>query len=223
MEEHLDIEEGQRLAAAKEFAHRHRFLLATLVVAALVGAAAGWGYSRYQEGQRLEASRHYQQGVKAMAEGRTGDARQALKTLIGDYSGTTYAAMGRVLRARLVNEGGSPQQALDLLAPLVEGRVGAGETRHIAVEEAARIQWGQGDVEAALATLETIAPSAYLPTYFQLRGDLLVAAGRPEEARGAYRRALNRPGGSALAQELEARLDQLPSEAASGASEGGGE
>lgn len=221
MEEQLDIEEGKRMAAAKAFAHRHRFLLATLVAALIIGAAAGWGYQRYRQAQQLEASQQYQEGLKALSEGRRGDARQAFKGLVSEHPGTSYAGMGRVLRARLLHEGGDAQAALEVLAPLVDGG-GPAEARHLAVEETARIQWAAGDIDAALATLEGIAGQAYMPSYFQLRGDLLAAAGRTEAARAAYQRALQQPGSAPLGSGLEARLDQLP--AADGtAGKGGGE
>jgi len=210
LEEELDLEEGRRLAAAKAFAHRHRFLLATLAVAVVVGAVAGWGYQRYQRTQHLEASAHYQDGLKALSEGRVGDARQAFKGVVADYPGTSYAGMARVLRARLLHDDGSSQAALDVLEPLVTGKQGPTEARHFAVEEAARIRWGRGDPEAALATLDAIAKSAYQPSFFQLRGDLLAAAGRPEDARSAYRRALEQPGAESLRSGLKARIDRLP-------------
>ena len=210
MEEELDLEEGRRLAAAKAFAHRHRFLLATLVVAVVVGAAAGWGYQRYRQTQHLEASAHYQDGLKALSEGRMGDARQAFKAVVADYPGTSYAGMARVVRARLLHDDGSSEAALEVLEPLVTGEQGPTEARHIAVEETARIRWSQGKAEAALATLDGIAESAYQPSFFQLRGDLLAAADRPEEARSAYRRALEQPGADPLRSGLKARIDRLP-------------
>ena len=210
MEEHLDIEEGQRLAAAKDFAYRHRFLLATLVVAVVLGAAAGWGYNRYRHSQQVAASGFYQKGLQALSQDRDGDARQAFKALIADHPGTSYAAMGRVLRARLLHHDGSSEQALKVLEPLVAGDTGPVDARHVAVEEAARIHWDQGDVQAALDTLDRIAPSAYQPSYFQLRGDLLAAAKRPEAARDAYRQALAQTGSEPLRPGIEARLDELP-------------
>jgi len=222
LEEDLDLEEGRRLAAAKEFAYRHRYLLAVLAVAVVAGAAAGWGYARYQQAQQVAASKHYKEGLAALTEGRNGDARQAFKTLVTDYSGTTYAPMGRVLRARLLHSDGDLEGALALLEPLVSGGTGHSEARHVAVEEAARMHWERGEVEKALATLEEIAGTAYQPSYFQLRGDLLAAADRPRQARSAYKRALKQPGAEPLRSGLEARLDQLPEGDAAGA-DGGGE
>ncbi|MEF8792918.1 YfgM family protein [Thiohalorhabdus sp.] len=210
MEEDLDLEEGRRLAAVKEFAYRHRYLLAVLAVAVVAGAAAGWGYARHQKAQQVEASSHYQDGVAALTEGLSGDARQAFKTLVTEYGGTTYATMGRVLRARLLHADGDPEGALALLEPVVGGQSGHSEARQVAVEEAARIHWEQGDVEGALASLEEIAGTAYQPSYFQLRGDLLAAADRPRQARSAYKRALKQPGAEALRSGLESRIDQLP-------------
>lgn len=221
MEEDLDLEEGRRLAAAKEFAYRHRYLLAVLAVAVVAGAAAGWGYARYQQAQQVEAAEHYQDGMTALTEGRHGDARQAFKTLVSQYGGTSYAAMGRVLRARLLHADGDHQGALGLLEPLVAGRTGHVDARHLAVEEAARIHWEKDRVEEALATLEEIAGTAYQPSYFQLRGDLLAAADRPRQARSAYKRALKQPGSEPLRSGLEARIDQLPGRDAASGERGG--
>ncbi len=216
MEEHLDLEEGRRLQAAKDFVSRNRFPLIAAVVAVILGAAAGYGWHQYRQGRLIEASEHYQAAVSALQEERSGDARVALRTLTEDYTDTPYGAFGRVLRARILHAGGDSQQALEVLAPVAEGEAGPAYARHVAVEERARIRWDRGDVEGALDALEPLAEEAYLASYFQLQGDLLAANGQPEAARAAYEEARKAPGSSALQPGLKARLDRLPSPAGAG-------
>ncbi|MFP4560009.1 MAG: YfgM family protein [Thiohalorhabdus sp.] len=217
MEENLDLEEGRRMEALKAFAHRHRWGLFALAVAVAVGAGAGYGYYRHQSAQLLAASEAYGSAVEALQAGREGDARQALGDLIAEYEDTPYAAFGRVYRARLEYQDGQSEEALATLAPLAEADGEPDEVRHIAVEERARIQWDQGDPQAALDTLATLDGEAFLPSYFLLKGDLLAAQGDHEAAARVFREARQQPGSGPLEETIQSRLEQLPD--ASGTSE----
>ncbi|MFA9460855.1 YfgM family protein [Thiohalorhabdus sp. Cl-TMA] len=223
MEEHLDLEEGRRIEALKDFAHRYRWLLVALAVAVAVGIGAGYGYYRHQSAQLLAASETYGSAVQALQSGREGDAREALRTLMTEYEGTPYAAFARVFRARLLHQGDQSARALEVLKPLASGSVGPPEAQHIGVEERARIQWEQGNAQTALNTLRALEGEAYLPSYFLLKGDLLSATGKPEAAGEAYREARTRPGAGPLSQVIQARIEQLSGNGApSGDQERGG-
>jgi predicted negative regulator of RcsB-dependent stress response len=213
LEENLDIEEGQRAEALKAFWRRYRMPLIILAVGIVLAAVAAYGYTNWRQSQLLNASQQYSSAVQALEEGRNGDARAGFKALISKYGGTPYAAFGRVFRARLLHEGDQSQEALKVLGPLVGGEAGPSEARHIGVEEAARIRWDRQGAEAALSELEALSGSAYLPSYFLLKGDLLAELERPDEARSAYRQARDRAGGQVLQRTVDARLDRLPAPA----------
>jgi predicted negative regulator of RcsB-dependent stress response len=210
LEDELDIEEGQRAEAAKAFLKRNRVPLIILAVGVLLGAAAGYGYVNWRHSQMLSASQQYSSAVTALEEGRQGDAGAGFRTLIADYGGTPYAAFARVFQARLLHGDGDSEKALEVLAPVAEGADGPKEARHIAVEERARIRWDRQGPADALAELEAIADAAYLPSYFLLKGDLLAALDRPDEARAAFQRVPEAPGGTSLGEAVKARLDRLP-------------
>ncbi|KPV40480.1 hypothetical protein AN478_06760 [Thiohalorhabdus denitrificans] len=219
MEENLDLEEGRRKEALKEFAHRHRWGLIALAVAVAVGVGAGYGYYRHQNAQLLAASETYGSAVEALRAGREGDARQALGDLIAEYGDTPYAAFGRVYRARLEHRDGQSEQALATLAPLAESGGKPAEVRQVAVEERARIQWDRGNPQAALDTLAALEGEAFLPSYFLLKGDLLAAQGDHEAAARAYREARLRPGSGPLGETIQGRLEQLPGAAGAAGTE----
>ena len=210
MEDELDIEEGQRAEAIKSFLKRYRMPLIILAVGVVLGVAAGYGYVNWRHSQMLSASQQYSSAMAALEEGRNADAGAALERLITDYSGTPYAAFGRVFRARLLHAEGQSDQALTVLAPVAEGGGGPMEARHIAVEERARIRWDRQGPADALGELETIADVAYLPSYFLLKGDLLAALERPEEARAAFQQVQKKAGAGPLQEAVKARLDRLP-------------
>lgn len=210
MEEHLDLDEGGRLEAIKDFASRHRATLIAVAVAVILGASAGYAWHQHRQDRLTRASGLYQTAVSALEAGRSAQAREALRTLTEDFSGTPYGAFGRVFRARLLHEKGDSQKALDVLAPAAEGQAGPGLARQVAVEERARILRNLDRPKEALKVLEALAGKAYLASYFQLKGDLLAATGQPRPARAAYSRARQMPGGGSLESGLKARLEQLP-------------
>jgi len=78
-----------------------------------------------------------------------------------------------------------------------KGRIGGAEEFR-SVQQAARILSRQGKHDEALQTLARIDAAkqsgSWGATTYAIQGDLLTAAGRKSEARGAYQKALAKPG-----------------------------
>lgn len=55
----------------------------------------------------------------------------------------------------------------------------------------ARVKFGQGESDGATALLDSVKPGAHMSSYEELRGDILYAQDKHDEARAAYQRAVN--------------------------------
>ena len=93
-------------------------------------------------------------------------------------------------------------------------RSSAEDLRDLARLRLAAVLLDENAPQDALKLLEEKPQDAYAAQYDALRGDLLVALKRPEDARAAYRQALDKadaPGGEggAFRDSVQMRLDAL--------------
>jgi predicted negative regulator of RcsB-dependent stress response len=81
---------------------------------------------------------------------------------------------------------------------------------HAARLRLARLYFGDGEKDAALALLNVNGEGGFKSEYEELRGDIYLAQGEKNRARVAYREALRSlPPGSPYAQILNIKLDDL--------------
>jgi predicted negative regulator of RcsB-dependent stress response len=160
-----------------------------------LGALLGWrGWVTYHENQAKTASIHYA-ALRAAAEIEDAQALEAnAKTLKESFASTPYAPLAALSLAKLRAEDG------DVQASETELRWAIEHSSQAVVEDLARIRLArvlaaQGKHEAALRMVNSEFPAAYTSLVEEIRGDVLVATGRIEEARAAYDRAIAAAGG----------------------------
>ena len=78
----------------------------------------------------------------------------------------------------------------------------------IATLRVARIQAEQGQIDAALATLDQVTDKAFFAQRDELKGDFLVRQGEVEKAKTAYQAAMDN-GGVVTSPALKIKLDSL--------------
>ena len=149
----------------------------------------GWQwYDRSQAEKRVTAAVQYQALLDA-AERDDSDTVAALTTtLADDFGGTPYAHMATLLRAeRLVAD--DPDGAAALLEQ-ARSTIEDPAMRALTTLRLARVRMAQGQAEAALALVREDGLDAWAGLAGEIEGDALSALGRDEEARDAYREAL---------------------------------
>jgi predicted negative regulator of RcsB-dependent stress response len=164
-----------------------------LLIGVLLGLGLLFGnkyWTRYQEEQRTAASVLYAQMAKQVQEARPAQARASGKKLMDDYARTPYAGMAALMLARVSVEANDPATARTHLQWAVDHATDAGAAH------AARLRLGQlllanREYDAALALVQGDAPG-FAAEYAELKGDAHAGLGKSEEARAAYRAALDR-------------------------------
>lgn len=107
-----------------------------------------------------------------------------------DYSGTVYSHFAAMHIAKVHVQSGDLDAALKELEWVLANDPDE-KIKAIASIRVARILHGQVENEAALAQLDKTKSSGHEASYEELRGDVLLAMGKSDEAREAYQRALN--------------------------------
>ncbi|MCW8919606.1 MAG: tetratricopeptide repeat protein [Gammaproteobacteria bacterium] len=166
----------------------------------------GWqGWNDHRQQQAEAASSNYQQMVELMGRDAS-QAKEAGRALIGSYPNTLYAAMASLALAKLaVAEEDLEGATAHLRSAMTQSD--QPELAGLARLRLARVELAQGKAEAALQTLNGGKGGAASD---ELRGDLLLTQGKPDEARAAYRSALDGYGNVADKRELvQMKLDDL--------------
>lgn len=182
--------------------------LAAGLVIGLAGIFGWQGWQRHQNTQSATASQMYEELKKVLADGRTDLAPALVDKLVSDYAKTPYAADAQLRAAAQAVQSGDYPAALTRLQWVREHATDHG-LRSVAQLRIARVQWQQGDLDAALKTLEADG-GAFAALFDELRGDIRLAQGDADAARTAYQKAFDAtPEGQPGRQLLQRKLDDL--------------
>lgn len=184
------------------------FVIAGLVIG--IGGLFGWRqWQDYQLEQAENASAAYEQLILSIGGSRANEAAEQLLVLTDEYSRSPYIDQARLAMAKMHMDRNSPVEAADELELLLAQSDNA-QFRHIARLRLAKVRLHQGEYDAALASLAPVEPSAFMPQYHDVRGDVFFGMGRFDEARAEYEQALFIAAPGAIERALvRAKLDDL--------------
>ena len=204
-----DLQEQDQLDAFKAFWNRWGNLLLTLVTVVLL-AIAGWrAWGWWQQKQAVEASVLYDQLRDAVEKKDVAKVKQTSGPLFEKYAGTVYGSMGALIAARAYHDAGDLKAAKAPLQWAVEHAKDP-EHRMLARLRLAGILLDEKANDEGLGLLSVEAAGAFAGAFADRRGDLLLAQGKRDEARAAYRTALERlERGAALRPLVQMKLDAL--------------
>ena len=188
----LDLEEQEQVDELKAYWKKYGNYIIKGAIAFFVmyGLFQGWGY--YQTKQSLSASELYQ-SIVVLDEKNTKEIMQKSQSLMDDYSGTPYAGRAAILFAKASFAEGLKDKAKEKL------EWAASHAKESGTESIALIQLGQILVEGkkydeALKKVNNVDNEGYLGLSNDLKGDILNAMGKKEDAKKAYQEALKRFG-----------------------------
>jgi predicted negative regulator of RcsB-dependent stress response len=183
-----DLEEQEQLDALKAWWKEHGNHVLTVVTAAFVAYAGFQGWKYYQHQQGLQASAAYE----ALTQLDTKDVKKIRSVsgqLMEKYSGTPYAARAALMAARANYEAGDVKSAhAQVEWAMTHAQDDA--VKSIAQLQLAGLQFEEKKYDDALKTLADKHDPAFDGLLSDLKGDILVAQGKPAEAKIAYAEAL---------------------------------
>ncbi|MDP2792824.1 MAG: tetratricopeptide repeat protein [Sulfurisoma sp.] len=224
-----DLEEQEQLDELKTWWKLHGNLVTAVVVAVAAAALAWQGWNWWQRQQTAEASALYMGVQQAAARNDAKRARELAGELIDKYSLTAYAGMAAMLSGRAQFDAGDIKTAKAQLQWAAENAKDEA-LRDLARLRLATVLLDEKAYDEAMKQLAAEpAAASFAPRFSEARGDVLVAQGKPAEAKAAYEAALARlaqkvgvtegnprgTGGTAARQQapykdmLQAKLDAL--------------
>ena len=205
-----DLEEQEQLAALKSWWQENGNLVMTAVSLVLFMFAAWQGWNYYQRNQAVQASSLYDSVQKAARAGDLKQVREAAGAIIEQYPRTAYATMAALVSAKSHFQGGDLKTARAQLAWVAENAQDEG-LQDIARLRLVSVMLDEKTYDDALKVLDAKHGVAFDALFLAARGDVLVAQGKTEEARSAYKAALDKADArdAGLRASIQLRLDAL--------------
>ncbi len=210
----FDLEEQEKIDEAKAWWNRHGNKVIWGVTLFLL-LVAGWrGWETWTRNQQAEASMLFDRAVQAARQNDTQGAKTLAAQIMDNQSWwqpgwRAYGAPAAWLAGRISHDAGDAKSARAQYEFALAHAVDE-STRQIARLRLATLLLDQDEPDAALKQLETPFEPAFLGLAAQLKGDIHVARGDADQARAAYKLALETLSeASAFRSFVEARLDSL--------------
>ncbi|MGY3038740.1 putative negative regulator of RcsB-dependent stress response [Rhodanobacter sp. TND4EL1] len=184
----------------------------SIIVGIAIGLVGIFGWQQWRNHQarnEADASQLYQQVQSAQASGKTDMAAQLTDQLMKDYAKSPFAVFAVSDRAKQQVEAKQLDKA-EASLEWAESHATQPGLKALTQLRMAQVEMASDNGKAALATLDKIPADSYQGLSQELRGDVLVKLGRPDEARKSYQAAM-----SALGEEapqrgaLQMKIDDL--------------
>jgi predicted negative regulator of RcsB-dependent stress response len=187
----LDLHEQEQVEAVKAWWKENgRWVIAALILA--IGSfLAVRGWQSWQGARSQQAATLYAgviQQLDSTDPKRIGDAAQAV---VDKFGSTAYAPRAQLLAAQASIEAKDEARATAQLQWVIDHASEDG-LQNVARLKLASLLLDEKKYDEALRQLDAKHPSAFDALYADLRGDVLQAQGKKDEARAAYKLAFDK-------------------------------
>jgi predicted negative regulator of RcsB-dependent stress response len=185
-----DFEEQERLAELKGWWEDNRVYVYAAAAAAIAAFGAWQGWKVWEVRQDEEAAALFLPVNEARATGDPKKVQDAAQKVISGQPGSFYASQSALIAAKAAFEAGNLDEARKHLEWTMNK--GADVHRGVARVRLAAVQMEQKKYDEALKTLDGSNDPGFVPLIADMRGDVMLAQGRLDEARAAYRLAIEK-------------------------------
>jgi predicted negative regulator of RcsB-dependent stress response len=184
-----DLEEQEKLDDLKAWWEQNgKYVSAAVVLVALIVIGVqGWRW--YQRTQAEQASVLYQAVSAAVRVNDLSKAKEPTTQIEDRYARTAYAPRAALLYAKMLYDSGDKAGARVQLQWVVDHAT-EDELQAIARFRLAQAMLDEKQYDDALKMLEVKTDDAFTGVFADLKGDILITAGKPAEAKAAYETAL---------------------------------
>lgn len=204
-----DLEQQEQLDELKAFWAKWGNAITGVITLVMLTLAAWNGWNWWQARQAAEASNVYDKLVKAVAKPDMTAVKDVSGVLFDKYGSTIYASLGGLQAAKAYASAGDVANTKAMLQ-WVADKGGEDEYRHLAKVQLAGVLLDEGQYDEALKVLGGTAPAAFEGLYADRRGDVYALSGKTDDARKAYKLALEKlDAKSAMREAVQIKLDAL--------------
>lgn len=205
----LDLQEQEQVDALKAWWKENGKWLIAVLVLAVLGFAAVQYWKGYQAKQAAEAATLYSEVLRQVESNDPKRVNDAVSALVDKYSGTAYAPRAQLLAAQ------ANMQARDFARVKAQLQWVIDHASEAGLQDTARLKFAsllldEKDYAGAMKLLDATHPEAFVGLYADLKGDVLNAQGKTEEARAAYKQAFEKTDARSVYRNLiQLKLDAL--------------
>jgi predicted negative regulator of RcsB-dependent stress response len=203
-----DLEEQEQLDTLKTWWNQYGNLVTWLLIAALAAYAAWSGWNYYQRTQSAQAGQLYEELQKAVTAKDNAKVQRAAADMTEKFARTAYAQMGAFAAAKSAVDSNDLKAAKVQLQWVIEN--GSEEYKAIAKIRLAGILLDEKAFDDGLKLLGGDFPEQFAGAVADRKGDILAAQGKIEDARVAYKLAVDKTDEKNPARQLiQLKLDAL--------------
>lgn len=204
-----DLEEQEQLATLKAWWRQYGNLVTWALIIALTAYASWSGWNLWQRNQSTQASQLYDELQKAAGARDNAKVQRAAKDMQERFSRTAYAQMSGLIAARSAFDANDVAASKAQLQWVAENGQDE-EFRVIARIRLAGVLGDEKKFDEALKLLDVSAATQFAAAIADRRGDVLAAQNKLDEARTAYKTALEKSDPKSPAKPLiQMKLDAL--------------
>ncbi|MDO8291518.1 MAG: tetratricopeptide repeat protein [Gallionella sp.] len=205
----LDLQEQEQLDTLKAWwkENGNRLLGVLLIAVVAMGGWRGWQY--YQNKQSSEAATLYAGFLQQLESNDAKRVNDAAAAVMDKYAASGYAPRAALLAAQVNEQGKEAARAKTQLQWVIDHAAEAG-LKDVARLRLAAVLLDEKNYADAMKLLEAKHPASFDGLYADLRGDVLSAQGKTDEARSAYKLAYEKTDAKSMYRNLiQIKMDAL--------------
>jgi predicted negative regulator of RcsB-dependent stress response len=205
----LDLEEQEQIDEFKAWWKQNGALVIGVVAAFIIGVSAWKGWQVWSARQADESMALFERAIQAASANDAKAVKDVTGQIMENYSRSGYAVPAAWL-AGMVNFSTGDLKSAQAQYQYALDHAGDKGLEQLARLRLAAVMLDQKDVDGALKVLDTQPDEAFTALFADLKGDALAIKGKPDEARAAYKLALEKfDAKSPMKAMVEAKLDGL--------------
>lgn len=185
-----DFEEQERIAELKAWWEDNRWYVFGAIAAAIIAFAGYRGWQYWSARQAEDAAAMFRPVAEAAKGGDAKKLQPAAQSLIDKHPRSYYASEAALMLAKSAFDAGNLADAQKELQWVIDH--GSDEHRGIARVRLAAVLLDAKKYDEALKVLDENKDEAFAPLVADLRGDIMLAQGRLDEARASYKAAVDK-------------------------------
>ncbi|HEX5364426.1 MAG TPA: tetratricopeptide repeat protein [Gallionella sp.] len=205
----LDLQEQEQIDALKAWwKDNGKYVLGAVLL--LVIAFGGWrGWQSHQKNKNVEAATLYAEFTRQLESNDAKRVNDAAAAVMGKYADSAYAAHAALLAAQFNEFKKDVAHAKTQLQWVID-HADEASLKDVARLRLAAILLDEKSYDAAMKLLNAAHPDSFNGLYSDLKGDVLNAQGKTDEARTAYKLAFDKTDAKSMYRNLiQMKMDAL--------------
>ncbi len=205
----LDLQEQEQLDTLKAFWKQYGNLITWVLIIGLAGLAGWNGWQQWQRSQATSAGAMFDELDRAVQAADADRVAKVFGDLKAQYPRTVFAQQAGLFAARALYDKSKVDEAVEALKWVADNAT-EDEYKAIAHLRLAAIQAERKQYDEALKSVALVTQPTFAALADDRRGDILLAQGKPDEARVAFEAAWQAmPETLEYRQLVEAKLNTL--------------